>query len=200
MGGGYCSFRGCFCDRSSPPHSLASPRLGGYTAESPRRAYSPTCPPKLEERRRKPVRRRRALSSVGQSASLTRTRSEVRALQRPPRFWPLSGKLLGEFAFMVESLFVTLLSASDPDLHEMSEVGASVGASEAAGPSVPVALACSDSPQPCSGRSGRDTTACGHVRYRRIGEFFRDALALPIRDGHLAACCTGKLTIALRPA
>ena len=42
--------------------------------------------------------------------------------------------------------------------------------------------------------------ACGHVSYRRIGEFFRDVLALPISGGHLAACCTGKLSEALRPA
>jgi len=42
--------------------------------------------------------------------------------------------------------------------------------------------------------------ACGHVSYRRIGEFFRDVLALPISDGHLAACCTGKLSEALKTA
>jgi len=40
---------------------------------------------------------------------------------------------------------------------------------------------------------------CGHVSYRRIGEFFRDVLALPISGGHLAACCTGKLSEALKP-
>jgi len=42
--------------------------------------------------------------------------------------------------------------------------------------------------------------ACGHVSYRRIGEFFGDVLALPIGAGHLAACCTGKLSAALQPA
>jgi len=42
--------------------------------------------------------------------------------------------------------------------------------------------------------------ACGHVSYRRIGEFFGDVLNLPISGGHLAACCTGKLSEALRPA
>ena len=42
--------------------------------------------------------------------------------------------------------------------------------------------------------------ACGHVSYGRIEEFFRDVLALPISGGHLAACCTGKLSEALRPA
>jgi len=42
--------------------------------------------------------------------------------------------------------------------------------------------------------------ACGHVSYGRIEEFFRDVLALPISGGHLAACCTGKLSEALKPA
>ena len=42
--------------------------------------------------------------------------------------------------------------------------------------------------------------ACGHVSYRRIGEFFGDVLNLPISGGHLAACCTGKLSEALKPA
>jgi len=40
----------------------------------------------------------------------------------------------------------------------------------------------------------------GHAGNGRIGEFFRDVLALPISDGHLAACCTGKLSEALKTA
>ena len=42
--------------------------------------------------------------------------------------------------------------------------------------------------------------ACAHVSYRRIGEFFADVLNLPVSRGHLAACCTGKLSEALKPA
>lgn len=35
---------------------------------------------------------------------------------------------------------------------------------------------------------------CGRVSYIRIGEFYRDALNLPISGGHLAGCSTGKLS------
>ena len=42
--------------------------------------------------------------------------------------------------------------------------------------------------------------ACGHMSYRRIGELLRDVFGLPISGGHLADCCTGKLSEALRPA
>lgn len=41
--------------------------------------------------------------------------------------------------------------------------------------------------------------ACAHVSYRRIEEFLEDVLALPISGGHLADCCTGKLSEALKP-
>jgi len=42
--------------------------------------------------------------------------------------------------------------------------------------------------------------ARGHVSYSGIEEFFRDVLNLPISGGHLADCCTGKLSEALKPA
>jgi hypothetical protein len=51
------------------------------------------------------------------------------------------------------------LSGMDADMHEMSEVGASVGASEVAGPSLPVALAHSFFSQPSKGKSGRASIA-----------------------------------------
>jgi transposase len=42
--------------------------------------------------------------------------------------------------------------------------------------------------------------ARGHTSYRQIEEFFQDVLGLPVSAGYLAACCTGKLSEALRPA